>query len=137
MRHLALFMGNKKIFKMEINTILLICLIGLIAGVVSGFIGIGGGIVIVPALVLILGMGQHLAQGTSLAMMLPPIGILAVMNYYKAGEVDIRIAVILSLAFIIGSYFSSKLALNLKPDVLKKVFAAVLILVGAKMLFFK
>ena len=130
-------MGNKKIFKMEINTILLICLIGLIAGVVSGFIGIGGGIVIVPALVLILGMGQHLAQGTSLAMMLPPIGILAVMNYYKAGEVDIRIAVILSLAFIIGSYFSSKLALNLKPDVLKKVFAAVLILVGAKMLFFK
>ena len=82
---------------MTIQTILLLVLIGVFAGMMSGFIGIGGGVVMVPALVYIMGLTQHEAQGTSLILMLPPIGILAVMNYYKAGELNIGYGVIIAL----------------------------------------
>ena len=82
-------------------------------------------------------MTQHGAQGTSLAMMLPPIGIIAAWNYYKAGHVDIRIALILAIMFIIGSFFGSKLAIKLPQEVLKKVFGVFLLLVAIKMLFWK
>src|ERR1035437_8900731 len=102
-------MKNKQ---MEITTILVIIVIGIIAGAFSGFIGIGGGLIVVPALVYFLGFGQHEAQGTSLAMMLPPIGLLAVYNYYKVGHVDFKVSIILAIAFILGSFFGSKLAIS-------------------------
>ena len=87
---------------MDISTALLLLAIGLIAGIAAGFVGIGGGMIIVPALVFGLGMTQHMAQGTSLAMMLPPIGILGVMNYAKAGEININYALLLALTFILA-----------------------------------
>ena len=122
---------------MSVSTILILLVIGLITGAMAGMLGIGGGLVVIPALVMIMGMSQQSAQGTSLAMMLPPIGILAAYNYYKAGHVDIKIALILATAFIAGSYFGSKLAIRLPQEVMKKFFAVFLILVAIKMLFWK
>ena len=90
---------------LSINSIIIILIIGIIAGVFSGFIGIGGGLIVVPCLVFFLGFTQHKAQGTSLAMMLPPIGIMAVYNYHKQGAVDFKVAMILCASFIIGSFF--------------------------------
>ena len=119
------------------ETVILVLIIGTVAGIVSGFVGIGGGLIIVPALVFFFGMSQHAAQGTSLAMMLPPIGILAVYNYYKSGYVDLRIAAILVITFIIGSYFGSRFAVTIPADSLKRVFGAFIILVGIKMIFGK
>ena len=122
-------------FNME--TIIIILIIGTVAGVFGGFIGIGGGLIVVPALVYFMGMSQHGAQGTSLAMMLPPIGALAVYNYYKAGEVDFKVAAILCISFIIGSFFGSKIAISISPYQLKKIFGVIIILLGFKMLFWK
>ncbi len=123
--------------KMELSTLLILIAIGVIAGVFSGFIGIGGGLIVVPALVFFLGISQHAAQGTSLAMMLPPIGILGVINYYKAGHVDLKISMILAVTFILGSYFGSKFAISLSADIIKKVFGVLIILVGIKMILGK
>ena len=122
---------------MNIYTLLALVLIGLITGAVGGMIGIGGGILIIPALVFILGLNQHDATGTSLAMLLPPIGLFAAYNYYKAGHVNINYALILAAAFMIGSYFSSKISINLPANVLKKIFSVVLFLVAIKMFFSK
>jgi uncharacterized protein len=123
--------------KMSLTTILILLVIGVITGVMAGMLGIGGGLVVIPALVMVMGMSQQSAQGTSLAMMLPPIGIMAAYNYYKAGHVDIRFALLLAAAFIFGSYFGSKLAIKLPTEVLKKIFGVFLLLVAAKMLFWK
>jgi hypothetical protein len=123
--------------KMSVSTILILLIIGIITGVLAGMLGIGGGLIVIPALVMVMGMSQQSAQGTSLAMMLPPIGILAAYNYYKAGHVDIKIALLLAFAFIIGSYFGSKIAIKLPQDILKKIFGAFLLLVAVKMLFWK
>jgi len=119
------------------ETIIIILLIGLGAGFFGGFIGIGGGLIVVPCLVFFLAMSQHKAQGTSLAMMLPPIGAVAVYNYYKAGAVDFKVAAILCISFIAGSFFGSKLAISLSPDQIKKAFGVIIILLGAKMVFWK
>ncbi|OFY65937.1 MAG: permease, partial [Bacteroidetes bacterium RBG_13_43_22] len=100
-------------------------------------LGIGGAIIMVPALVFIMGFSQQMAQGTSLAVMLPPIGIIAAYNYWKVGQVNIKFALILAAAFIVGSYFGSKFALNIPQPVLKKIFGVLLILVAAKMLLSK
>ena len=115
----------------------LMLLLGIIVGILSGVIGIGGGIIMVPALVYLSGMSQHRAQGTSLAVLLAPAGALAVMEYWKKGNVDIRIAVLLAIGFVIGGYFGARFAQYIPDYWLKKVFAFVLIAVGAKMLFFK
>lgn len=123
--------------KMTTSALFIIIVIGIIAGVMSGMLGIGGAIIMVPALVFFLGLSQHAAQGTSLAVMLPPIGIIAAFNYYKAGQVNIKFALILAAAFLIGSYFGSKFALNLPQPVLKKIFGILLLLIAAKMLFSK
>ena len=123
--------------KMSTSVLLILIAIGIISGIMAGMLGIGGAIVMVPALVFIMGMSQQAAQGTSLAVMLPPIGIIAAFNYYKAGQVNIKFAFILAAAFLIGSYFGSKLALNLPQPVLKKIFGILLILVAARMLFSK
>ena len=121
---------------MTIQTVLLLAIIGLAAGVLSGMIGIGGGIIIVPALVLVLGFTQQQAQGTSLGLLLLPVGILAVLNYYKQGYIDIKVVAIMSVTFILGGWLGSKLSLSLPQETVKKIFAVVLLLIAGKMLFF-
>jgi uncharacterized protein len=123
--------------KMSITMLLILIGIGIITGIMAGMLGIGGAIIMIPALVFFMGFTQQTAQGTSLAVMLPPIGIIAAFNYYKAGHVNIKFALILAAAFLFGSYFGSKLALNLPQAALKKIFGVLLILVAAKMLFSK
>lgn len=122
---------------MSISTIIILCAIGLTAGILSGFVGVGGGLIIVPALVLGLGLGQHEAQGTSLALMLPPIGVLAAYNYWKADSLNWKYAALIAITFIIGGYFGSKLSLRLSPEVIRKSFAAIMILAALKLLFTK
>ena len=122
---------------MATSTLLILIVIGIITGIVAGMLGIGGAVIMVPALVYILGMSQQAAQGTSLAVMLPPIGILAAYNYYKAGHVDIKFAIILAGTFLIGSYFGSKFALTIPQATLKRIFGILLLLVAAKMLIGK
>jgi uncharacterized protein len=124
-----------KNLKMNLTTILILVVIGLMAGVFGGLFGVGGAIIMIPALVYFLGVDQHTAQGTSLAVMLPPIGLFAAYNYYKDGQVNIWYAVIIAITFMIGGYFGSKLALNLPEQLMKKIFAIFLILVGLKLLF--
>jgi uncharacterized membrane protein YfcA len=123
--------------KMGTSTLLILIVIGIVTGVMAGMLGIGGAIIMIPALVYFLGVSQHMAQGTSLAVMLPPIGIIAAYNYYKAGEVNIKFAIILAACFLIGSYFGSRLALTLPQTALKKIFGVLLLLVAAKMLLSK
>jgi len=112
-------------------------LTGLAAGIMSGFLGIGGGIIIIPALTMILGYSQQQAQGTSLALLLPPIGLLAVINYYKAGSMNLKAAAIMAATFVIGSYFASKIAVHMPEQALKKVFATFLLFYGLKLFFSK
>jgi uncharacterized membrane protein YfcA len=123
--------------KMTTSMLLILIIIGILTGVMAGMLGIGGAIIMIPALVFILGISQQTAQGTSLAVMLPPIGIIAAYNYYKAGQVNIKFAIVLALFFLVGSYFGSKLALSVPQPVLKKVFGILLLLVAAKMLLSK
>ena len=122
---------------MSISTIVILCIIGVMAGILSGFIGVGGGLIIVPALVLALGLGQHEAQGTSLALMLPPIGILAAYNYWKADSLNWKYAAIIAITFIIGGYLGSKLSLRLKPETVRISFAVLMILAALKLIFSK
>jgi uncharacterized membrane protein YfcA len=122
---------------MNINMLLLLCLVGLVTGAFGGMLGLGGGLILIPALVYIFGFSQHQAVGTSLAVMLPPIGMFAAYNYYKAGQVNIKYALILAIAFMIGSYFTSKIALKIPENALRKVFSIFLVLVAVKMFFTK
>lgn len=119
---------------MSVQTMLLIILIGLAAGLLSGLVGVGGGIIIVPALVFFLGFTQHEAQGTSLGILLLPAGIFAVMNYYKKGFIDLKVVLILFVGFVIGGYLGSKFSLNMSEATVKKIFAVVLVLIAGKML---
>ena len=119
---------------MSSSTIIILALIGLSAGILSGFIGIGGGIIIVPALVYILGFPQLLAQGTSIAILLPPIGILAAYNYYKEGNMNLYYAAIIAGTFILGGYFGSKLAFLVNENVLKISFGIIMVLISFKMI---
>lgn len=109
--------------------------LGLVAGVMSGLIGIGGGIVIVPVLVFLFGFSQHQAQGTTLAMMVPPIGILAAWTYFKQGYVDLGVAAVLCVGFVFGGWLGAKMATNLPNAVLEKVFGVALFVVSLKMIF--
>jgi uncharacterized membrane protein YfcA len=122
---------------MSVQTIALLLMIGLAAGVLSGLVGVGGGIIIVPALVYFMGFDQHEAQGASLGLLLLPIGILAVLNYYKKGYIDLKVVAVMSVAFVLGAYLGSRISLNLPQDKLKKVFAIVIMILAAKMLFFE
>lgn len=117
--------------------IVLFLLLGLAAGILSGLVGIGGGILIVPSLVLLFGMTQHQAQGTSLAVLIPPVGILAAMTYYKEGLIDFRIAGLICAGFVLGALFGAKVSISLSDAVMKKVFGVVLLLVSLKMIFNK
>jgi len=119
---------------MTTQLVLLLILIGLAAGIMSGLVGIGGGIIVVPALVFFLGFSQQEAQGTSLGLLLLPIGILAVINYYNKGYIDIKVVAIMCIAFVAGGWIGSKLALQLSQDTLRKVFAVVLFYTAFRML---
>ncbi|MFI5163235.1 MAG: sulfite exporter TauE/SafE family protein [Sphingobacteriales bacterium] len=118
-------------------TFLILAVIGLAAGFLGGMIGLGGAIILIPAMVMFLSMDQRMAQGTTIAIMLPPIGFFAAINYYKAGYVNIKYALVIAIVFTIGGYLGSKVALNVPVNVLKKVFAVVLVLIAAKMVFTK
>ncbi len=122
---------------MTLQILLILLAVGLAAGFLSGMVGIGGGIIIVPVLVYFLGFTQHQAQGTTLFMFLLPIGILGVMNYHKQGYVDYKTALIICSTFVFGSYFGSKLSISLDQKTVKQIFGAIIILLGAKMLFWK
>lgn len=119
---------------MSIQTILLLLFAGLLAGTLSGLVGVGGGVIIVPALVYILSFSQHQAQGTSLGILLLPVGILAVINYYNKGYIDIKVVAIMSIAFVIGGWLGSKLAISLSQETVRKIFAIVLFYTAFKML---
>jgi hypothetical protein len=123
--------------KMSVTTIVILIIIGLMAGVFGGMFGVGGAIIMIPALVYFLGVDQHTAQGTSVAIMLPPIGLFAAYNYYKAGEVNIWYAVIIAVAFMVGGYFGSMIALKLPENLMKKIFGILLILIALRMIFSK
>ena len=111
------------------------CLIlGLVAGVFSGLIGIGGAIIIIPSLVLLFGLSQHVAQGTTLALMVPPIGLLAALIYYRQGFVDLRIAAFICLGFFVGGLVGAKFAVDIPEQLLRKIFGVVLLATSIKMI---
>jgi len=122
---------------MSTSMLLILIGIGILAGFMAGMLGIGGAIIMIPALVFLLGFSQQGAQGTSLAVLLPPIGIIAAYNYHKAGEVNFKFALILAVAFMFGSYFGSKLAITIPQPLLKKIFGILLLVVAARMLLAK
>lgn len=122
---------------MSAQTIIVLILVGIAAGILSGLVGVGGGIIIVPALVYILGFTQKEAQGTSLGLLLLPVGIIGVVQYYKQGYVNVNYVIVIALSFILGSFIGSKIAVSqLSDEKLKRAFAIVLMLVSIKMLFF-
>jgi hypothetical protein len=120
---------------MDLVTFLILVVIGLITGAVGGMLGIGGALILIPALVYFMGFSQHEAIGTSLAVMLPPIGLFAAYNYYKAGQVNIKYALIIAAAFMIGSYFTSRLALKMPENLIRKIFSVFIILIAIRMFF--
>ena len=122
--------------QLTIWTILGLLLRGVAAGSLSGLVGIGGGIVIVPALMLGLGLSQHTAQGTSLAVLAMPVVGLGAYTYYRNGHVNLPVALIIAAGFVIGGMFGGRLANALPADAIRKVFAVLLLVIGAKLLFF-
>jgi len=126
--------------KMTLSTIIILVIIGLLAGILSGLVGIGGGIIMVPLFIFFLGLNQHNAQGLSLAVMLPPVTFLAVYNYHTAGDggnIDWKVAILVSTLFIIGGFLGSKLALQIDQRMLKKIFGVFMLIVAIKLIFTK
>jgi hypothetical protein len=111
-----------------------VCL-GLVAGFLSGLIGIGGGVIIVPALVFVFGLSQHEAQGTTLALLVPPIGLLAALTYFRKGFVNLEIALLICVGFVVGSLLGARLATGLSNVVLERVFGIALLGIALKMVF--
>lgn len=122
---------------MPAQTILLLIAIGIAAGMLSGFVGVGGGILVVPALVFLMGMAQHEAQGTSLLLLMIPVGIFAVYNYYRSGNINIQYSLTIAVGFVAGAYLGSRLALKMSPELVKRVFGVFMLLVALKMIFSK
>ncbi len=121
---------------MEVQNVIIIALIGIVSGILGGMFGLGGAVIIIPALVMVLGYSQQMAQGTTLMMMVPPIGALAAFQYYQKGFVDIKAAFIMAAFFFVGGYLGARFATNLPQEILKKIFAIMLIVIAIKMLFF-
>ena len=109
----------------------------MLAGILSGLVGVGGGILMIPLLIIFLGLTQHQAQGTALFAMLPPIGILAAMNYYKEGFVKWEYAAAIALAFVVGGYFGSKLSISLPAQTIRRVFGVIMLMGAIKLIFSK
>jgi uncharacterized protein len=115
----------------------LLAIIGLMAGIFSGTLGVGGAIIVIPALIFFLGLSQHQAQGTSLAFMIPPVTLMAALNYSKNGYVNWKFALVLAVMFFVGTYFGSILSVSLPDKILKKMFGGLLFLVALKIIFSK
>lgn len=122
---------------MSLTEIIILVLIGLVAGLLSGALGIGGAILAIPAMVFFLGLSQQEAQGTSLAFMLPPVGILAAINYHKAGYINWKYAAVLAAMFLIGAYFGSIITVQLPEKIIKKGFGILLLFISYKMIMSK
>ena len=122
---------------MSISSIIVLIIIGLLAGLLSGLVGVGGGILIIPLLIMFLGFTQHQAQGTALFAMLPPIGILAAMNYYKEGFVKWEYAAVIALTFVLGGYFGSKISISLPNQIVRRAFGLLMLIGAIKFLFSK
>ena len=122
---------------MEWQNTILLTIIGVAAGMLGGLFGLGGAIIIIPALVMLLGYSQQMAQGTALIMMVLPVGALAAFQYYQKGFVDVKASLILAAFFFIGGYFGAKLATAIPQEILKKTFALMLFGVAIKMWFQK
>src|SRR5436305_14234077 len=119
------------------NEIVMFLILGLAAGVLSGILGIGGGIIIIPALVYFFGFAQHRAAGTTLALMVPPIGLLAVLEYHKRGFVDVKAAALICAGFFVGGLIGGHFATELSGSVMQKLFGAFLLIIAIKMLLFE
>ncbi len=119
---------------MPIQTIFILAAIGLFAGILSGFVGVGGGVVIVPALVFFLGLTQHQAQGTSLFVLMMPVVALAVLNYWNSSNVNWRFGLIIALTFLVGGFIGSKLSLRLHPGIVKLIFGIFMAYVSFKLI---
>ncbi len=122
---------------MTVNDILLLLVVGIAAGFIAGGLGVGGGIILVPALVFIFGFSQHEAQGTSLGVLVFPVMILSVITYHKKGFVNFKYVLILLLAFVIGNYLGSLISVNLPAKTLKKAFGILMLIAGTKMILGK
>lgn len=122
---------------MNINEIIILLIIGLAAGFVSGSMGVGGGVIIVPALVFFLGMNQHQAQGTSLGVLAFPVAIAGAYNYYKEGYINIKFVLITLAAFAIGAYLGSLISIHLSGKILKKTFGIFMLLIALRMILSK
>jgi uncharacterized membrane protein YfcA len=120
---------------MTIQTILILAATGLMAGILSGFVGVGGGIIIVPALVFLLGMSQHSAQGTSLFVLCLPVVFLAFFNYWKEGQVNWKFGLIIAVTFFVGGFVGSKLSLKLSPSLVQIIFGLIMAYVSFRLLF--
>ena len=123
--------------KMDINTLVILLMVGVAAGFASGMVGIGGGIVIVPALVYFLALSQHQAQGISIGMLLMPVGFLAAYNYYKQGNLNFTYSAIIGVTFVLGAYLGSKVSLKMDPSLMKRIFGVFILLISLKMIFGK
>jgi len=119
---------------MTLQTILILSIIGLFAGILSGFVGVGGGVIIVPALVFFLGLTQHEAQGTSLFVLMMPVVALAVLNYWKAGNLNWKFALIIAATFLVGGFIGSRLSLRLSPGLVKLIFGIFMAYVSFKLI---
>lgn len=114
---------------------LLYILLGLIAGILSGLIGIGGGVMIVPSLIFLFGFSQQEAQGTTLGLLVPPIGILAAWTYYQQGYVNLKVAALICLGFVLGGLVGAKIAILVPSKILEKIFGIALLSIAVKMIF--
>ncbi len=121
---------------MEWQHVAIVALIGVAGGLLSGLLGLGGAIIIIPALVMLLGYSQQLAQGTALMMMVLPVGALAAFQYYQNGFVDVKVALVMAAFFFVGGYFGAKISTQIPQDMLKKIFALMLVAIAVKMWFF-
>ena len=119
---------------MSVSTFIILIIIGLLAGILSGLVGVGGGILMIPLLIIFLGLTQHEAQGTALFAMLPPIGVLAAINYYKEGFVKWEYAIVIAFTFVIGGYLGSKLSLSLPPQMVRRIFGVIMLLGAIKLI---
>ena len=122
---------------MTLNEVIIILVTGLAAGFISGSMGVGGGIIVVPSLVFVMGFTIQQAQGTSLALMTIPVMLVATINYYKAGSVNVKVAIIMALTFVIGGYLGSKVSVHIPEKIMKKAFGVLMIIAAIKMIISK
>ena len=123
---------------MNLTVILSLVVIGLLAGIFSGFMGVGGGVVMIPLMIVFLGFNQHEAQGLSLAVLAVPVTLIAAFTYHTSGfPVDWKFALIIAVFFVVGALVGSKFAVKVDQNILKKIFAVVLVIAAVKLFFGK